>query len=340
MTDDEAWKKVGKLGLDKLVDRPDPESCTFGHIMQAWLAYGRTKAGKPRAHTTKNTDKRNCQKHLSYWSSRIAIEMQPDEVQEWINQQSVGLQDKLCRTMSAIFRHGQKYGLIPRTPESNPMLWVSASSETGYEAVAPDAAECKAILDKLEDPLVRTLVILVAVTALRIGECLGLKWDDVDWKKGRIYVRRDWADGEFGDPKSKASKSPVEMHETLATLLLEWRKISIYTKDSDYIFPSYKLKGKQPRLGSMIATDYVRPAAVAAKVIDDSCPRFGLHNLRHGSATWLAENGTDPIVIQRMLRWSSVTMLQRYAHVSKKARQAQGEFLEQFKPGRVQPRVQ
>ena len=214
---------------------------------------------------------------------------------------ALGLQDKLCRTMSAIFRHAQKYGLIPRTPESNPM---------------------------------------VAVTALRIGECLGLMWKDVDWKKGEIYVRRDWADGEFGDLKSRASKSPVEMHETLATLLLEWRKISIYTKESDFIFPSYKLKGKQPRLGSMIATDYVRPAAIKAEVITEDCSRFGLHSLRHGLATWLADNGTDPVVIQRMLRWSSITMLQRYAHVSKKARQAQGEFLEQFKPGRVQERVQ
>ena len=42
------------------------------------------------------------------------------------------------------------------------MLRVSASSETGYEAVAVEPQQAKAILDKLEDPLVRTLVILVA----------------------------------------------------------------------------------------------------------------------------------------------------------------------------------
>ena len=42
---------------------------------------------------------------------------------------------------------------------------------------------------------------------------------DVDWKKLRINIRRDWVDGELGRPKSMASKAPVEMHETLADML-------------------------------------------------------------------------------------------------------------------------
>jgi hypothetical protein len=41
-----------------------------------------------------------------------------------------------------------------------------------------------------------------------------------------------------------------------------------------------------------------------------------------------------------MLRWSSARMLQRYLHMDKKAKKAQGEFLEEFKPGRVQSGVQ
>lgn len=55
----------------------------------------------------------------------------------------------------------------------------------------------------------------------------------------------------------------------------------------------------------MISTDYIRPAAFKAKVIDVSCPRFGLYNMRHGLATFLAEGGADVTVIQRMLGWSS-----------------------------------
>ena len=89
----------------------------------------------------------------------------------------------------------------------------------------------------------------------------------------------------------------------------------------------------------MISTDYVRPAAIKAGVTDAECPRFGLHNMRHGLATFLAERGTDPKVIQRMLRWSSTRMLQRYFHPKKQARKAQGEYMGRMGE-RVQVRVQ
>jgi integrase len=68
------------------------------------------------------------------------------------------------------------------------------------------------------------LVIVVAVTAIRIGEALGLMWSDVDWKKLKINIRRDWVDGELGRPKSRASKAPVEIHETVVALLKAWRQ--------------------------------------------------------------------------------------------------------------------
>jgi integrase len=182
------------------------------------------------------------------------------------------------------------------------------------------------------DPLVRVLVIVVAVTATRIGEALGLMWSDIDWKKLKINIRRDWVDGELGRPKSKASKAPVEMHETLAALLQAWRQETPYSKDADSLFPSFKLHGKQPRLGSMIVQDYIRPAATAAGIIAEDCPRFGFHNLRHGLSTFLIENGHDPVVVQRMLRQSHVAMTMHYVHNSPKARNAQAQFIERFLP--------
>jgi hypothetical protein len=60
--------------------------------------------------------------------------------------------------------------------------------------------------------------------------------------------------------QSRASKAPVEIHETLAALLQAWRQETPYRKESDFVFPSFKLHGKQPRLGSMIVEDYIRPA--------------------------------------------------------------------------------
>jgi integrase len=122
------------------------------------------------------------------------------------------------------------------------------------------------------------------------------------------------------------------MHEALAALLQAWRQQTPYSKDSDFLFPSFTLHGKQPRIGSMIVQDYVRPAAVAAGVIPEDCPRFGFHNLRHGLSTFLIENGHDPVVVQRMLRQSHVDMTMHYVHNSHKARNAQAQFIERFLP--------
>lgn len=66
----------------------------------------------------------------------------------------------------------------------------------------------------------------------------------------QINIRCDWFDGQLGRPKSRASRAAVEMHETVAALLQSWRQETPYSKDSDFVFPFLKLRGKQPRLAA------------------------------------------------------------------------------------------
>lgn len=125
--------------------------------------------------------------------------------------------------MSAVYNHGQKFGMIPRSEGANPMKWVSATTVSDYEAISLSPEESFAILEGIKDPLVRVLVILVAVTAIRIGEALGLMWSDIEWKKLKINIRRDWVDGQLGRPKSRASKAAVEMHGCTRPLRPFWK---------------------------------------------------------------------------------------------------------------------
>ncbi len=224
MNAEDARMKIGELGLDKLVSKPDPANATFGEILAAYLTYGKTKTGRDKAHSTKNTEARNARLYLSSWDDRVAKDLQPAEVQEWLDGLSQGLRAKIRSLMSAVYRHAQKFGRIPRTAESNPMTWVSATAESPYEAVSLNPEEAFAILERIDVALVRVLVVLIAVTAIRIGEALALLWSDVDWKKMKIYIRRNWVDGQLGRPKSRASTAPVEMHETLANLMQAWRR--------------------------------------------------------------------------------------------------------------------
>jgi len=169
----------------------------------------------------------------------------------------------------------------------------------------------------------------------QISEALALSWDVFDWIKGKIRIRRKWNGKGYGPPKSLMSRKPVEMTKGLATVLEVWRQETMFAKDGDLLFPSYRKDGKQPRLGSMIVLDYIRPAAIIAGVLEqqdggyyydgEPVTRFGFHSLRHGLGTWLAENGTSPEVIQRMLRHSSKDMTMHYIHA--KARKAQEQYI-------------
>ena len=78
------------------------------------------------------------------------------------------------------------------------------------------------------------------------------------------------------------------MHPVLAGFLMAWRERTPYAKDDDYVFPSFRLKGKKPLSASIMVQKYLRPAAVKAGVIkEDQRVRFGFHNFRHSLASSL-----------------------------------------------------
>jgi integrase len=112
----------------------------------------------------------------------------------------------------------------------------------------------------------------------------------------------------------------------LAEFMLLWKQKTTYSKPEDWVFPSIRLNGKQPRLANMLVEDHLRPAAVKAGIlashadnhsglVDDDSRRFGFHNLRHSLASFLIRIRTDPKTVQTLLRHSDVTLtLQFYTH--------------------------
>jgi integrase len=336
MTDADGWLKVADLKLNVNVGKPDPNNAKHGDVLAAWLSYGKTKTGEAKDHTTMATDRHNAETYLCHWSERIAKDIQPLEIQNWLDSQSRGIRSKLRNTMSAVYSYGQKFGFIPRGAENNPMFHVSAPATSDYEAISLSGAEAASVIKQMNDPSLKALVILIAVTGMRISEAIALTWNVVDWMKGKIRITRKFAYGEYGKPKSKMSGKPIEMTESLAAVLQLWRSETSYAKDADLIFPSEKLFGKVPRTKSM-AAKVLRKAAIAAGVLESKddeiyydgeiVHRFGFHNLRHGIATWLAESGTDPIVIARMLRHADTSMSMKYVHATKQARRAQEQYI-------------
>ena len=68
--------------------------------------------------------------------------------------------------------------------------------------------EVEALLGAVSDdevlrPTDRALYMTAAMTGLRQGELLALRWRDVDWPAARLRVRQNYVRGHSGTPKSR-----------------------------------------------------------------------------------------------------------------------------------------
>jgi integrase len=168
------------------------------------------------------------------------------------------------------------------------MKWVRCKTTSDYEPTILTPEQAFRLVENFRQ-LERTLTLLAAATGLRISECLGLQWQDLDFTHQQIHVRRSSLGGQIGKPKTKASSQPVVMGALLADIMREWQNETPYSKVQDWVFPSFRLHGRKPRTGSIMAQDYLRPAAVKAGILTEGDRRrFGFHNLRHSLASYLS----------------------------------------------------
>ena len=352
MSDAEGWIRVGKLGLDKLASKADPTNITFGALAAQYLdRYPFNKLSSRELH--EQIIRRLL---LLKWRDVVAIEIEPRELKAWFLQFDVSdsTRGKYKTMMSTVYTWGQCEGLIPRGEQYNPCNYVKGrefSQVSTYEALALEVEDTFKVLSELQQPEYE-LALLVATCGLRISEALGLRWRDILWDRGLIAIRQTFVHLKMQDgAKTKLSRSKVEVPELLLAALAAWRKETMYAEDGDYVFPSKKLRGAQPRSGSMLVEDYLRPAAIRAgvlKVVDgvahgpdgDPVRRFGFHNLgRHSLATFLMGEGENPAVVQAIMRHAKLDMTLYYSHSRRKQKlAAQEKVLQRLLPQRERER--
>jgi integrase len=246
---------------------------------------------------------------LPRWGDSFALEITPDNIEEWLGALVLAnpTREKIRRVMNVVYRRGQKSRMLPMTEDGNPVTFVTQSSKSNYTAVIVSPEQAFRIMLELKDPH-RTLVFLVAVTGLRISEALGLKWEDLDYGRQMIHLRRVWVGNDLiYHMKTDGSAAPVPFGELLADELRCWQKETMYPKPEDWIFPSTKLIGKTPMSASMMTAAKIRPAAVKVGIRLTKGQRFGFHNFRHSLATFLVNRGTDVKTTQGLLRHAKVT---------------------------------
>ena len=187
-----------------------------------------------------------------------------------------------------------------------------------------DDEQTKILLENLEllpseDTKYKVAIILTVFTGVRLGELMGLEWQDVDFKNGIISINRSsqyLADmGVFTKvPKTESSIREIAIPEFIVSLLEEYKlwyeeQKSIYSElwtDSDRLFVQADGKPMHPSTISKWFVKYVGQIGL---------PVINFHGLRHTNASLLVAQNIDIAVISARLGHAQIsTTLDFYVH--------------------------
>jgi integrase len=151
----------------------------------------------------------------------------------------------------------------------------------------------------------RVLYLTAAMTGLRRGELLALRWQDIDWAAGVVRVRRNYTRGQFGTPKSRRSSRAVPLAQRVRDELQLHHERSRFQAPADLVFP-------HPELGVVLDPAKLRKRFQAAARRAGLRPvRF--HDLRHTFGTRMAAAGAPLRWIQEWLGHSDYRTTTLYA---------------------------
>jgi integrase len=194
------------------------------------------------------------------------------------------------------------------------------------EEVTPPTVEQVEAMARVMPPYIRAAIVTLAGSGLRIGELLGLKVSDVDFKAGTIRVERQrLQSGKIGPPKTAKSRRTVPVGEVVTDALLahlaarpskEWLFTMEEGEPLNYRRWKTEWNGARKALQAAEngAAEREGRKAVGRKAVE--LPHMVTHDLRHFYASALIVGGASVKQVQLVLgHASAVITLRIYAHL-------------------------
>jgi integrase len=202
----------------------------------------------------------------------------------------------VLKLLSQIFAYAERREWCRDNPCRNiPRPQIRESSEIRYL----DQRELEALLAAVDSsakpfgPVDKAIILTAAMTGMRQGELLALRWQDVDWAIEKIRVRHNYVRGHWMTPKSRSGERAIPLSARVSDALKRHQERSSFSAAGDLVFAD-------PRTGEVLSHSPLdqrfKKALKAAEV-----RHIRFHDLRHTFGTRLAAAGVPMRMLQEWM---------------------------------------
>ncbi|UCF82993.1 MAG: site-specific integrase, partial [Desulfobacteraceae bacterium] len=295
-------KKITGGDLGFLENKKMP---SFGEYAEKWLKYIEAMRRK----STHNKYSQILDKHILPVFKDTALDrITRGDVRNFlINKIEEGLSRSSICVYRDVFSGVFNYAVDEEVIDSNPVRGITKRLELNRKREAVEVfsrEEIDLLLDTSKELTIEfsPIFLMSCRTGMRLGELLAIRWGDIDFNGGFIWVRRSYRRGRFTEPKNGKPRR-VDMSDYLSIILKErlTREKKRALKDGlgevqELIFH---------RNGNVVEQNYLR--RVFNRVLNKAGLRHvKFHSLRHSFASILLSEGESPVYVKEMLGHSSI----------------------------------
>ena len=325
-TREQALKIRSELQLQYGGNAEVPTSLTLGEWLPHWLElYARPSV----RHSTYVSYEGYVRKHLVPALGAVPLDkLVPADLQRFYLRklQEDHLSPKTISNLHACLHRALQQAVKEQMIPSNPCDAVDLPRKEAAEISVLTREQQVKLMQESYRHRYGVFIRLALSTGMRIGEIVGLRWDDIDFTNRILFVRSTLnrlptVDGEsktqlfVGTPKTKNGRRSIPLFDAIISDLADWRKTqeadaqlaqSAY-ENTGYVVTNEFGKPIEPRT---FRDHYIRILKAAG------LPHFTFHALRHTFATRAIEQGMDVKALSKILGHASVGFtLDTYAHL-------------------------
>ncbi len=238
---------------------------------------------------------------------------------------------KLKIVMSSVMAFGVQQGYISSNPCSGALYKKDTNQDEKIKFLNKE--QCQKLMEATSEySTFNTIIQFLLFTGLRIGECLGLRWCDIDFENKVIYINNTLSyagDTWFlSSPKTKESRRFIKFTTHVTDLLLRHKEAQDKLKEvvgDAWVHPDMVFTSE---IGNYYCRSFTNKQ-LKKVLAENGLPIISVHGLRHSNASLLINNGTPLKAVSGVLGHSTTLITsQIYVHIFDEYNAKMAEALE------------